>query len=476
MGLSLYDTPRRAVAEFVSLVPGAVRMYTCGPTVYSPVHVGNLRAYVVADLLRRVLEDLGLAVRHVVNITDVGHLTLDDIDEGEDKLEVASRRERLDAWQIAEKYTRVFLDASRDLGLLSPLVHPRATDHINDMIELIVELLDRGFAYATPDGNVYYDVSRFPSYGTLSGNRVDDLVAGARVELARDKRHPADFALWKRDPHHQMQWDSPWGRGFPGWHIECSAMARTHLGDQLDIHTGGEDNAFPHHECEIAQSEPVTGRPLAKWWVHVRHLFVDGRKMSKSAGTLHTLDDVRDRGFTARELRYLLLATHYRTNLNFTWDGLAAARDALASLDATLARIRVVPTHSDRPELLGAADKAMRHLVDGLHDDLNVSVALAGLHRLRGVLARNPDLSPGEHHTVAVYLERIDGLLGLQLHAALQATNVGADLVELQQLIQQREDARKAGNYDMADAIREKARDRGFTIEDTPTGPRWHRA
>ncbi len=272
MAFSLYDARRRAAVDFAPLRPGEVRMYTCGPTVYSPVHVGNLRAYVVADLLRRVLEGSGLSVRHVINITDVGHLTLDDLDEGEDKLEVASRRERLDAWQIADKYTRVFLEASRDLGLRPPQRHPRATEHIGEMIALISELIDRGLAYATEAGNVYYDVSRFPRYGSLSGNRLDDLVAGSRVEVATDKRRPADFALWKRDPHHQMQWDSPWGRGFPGWHIECSAMVRAHLGDQLDIHTGGEDNVFPHHESEIAQSEPVTGRPLANWWVHVRHL------------------------------------------------------------------------------------------------------------------------------------------------------------------------------------------------------------
>jgi cysteinyl-tRNA synthetase len=344
------------------------------------------------------------------------------------------------------------------------------------MIELIAELIDRGFAYVTEDGNVYYDVSRFPSYGALSGNRLDDLVAGARVELATDKRRPADFALWKRDPDHQMQWDSPWGRGFPGWHIECSAMARTHLGDQLDIHTGGEDNAFPHHESEIAQSEPVTGRPLANWWVHVRHLFVDGRKMSKSAGTLYTLDDVRDRGFTARELRFVLLASHYRTNLNFTWDGLAAARETLASLDATLARVRTVRTQPDRPRLLEAADQAVRDLVDGLHDDLNVSVALAGLHRLRSVLAQTPDLSPGEQHAVSTHLGRIDDLLGLQLHAALPATNTDSELAGLERLVQQREDARRVCDYDTADSIREKIRERGFTIEDTPTGPRWHRA
>ena len=215
---------------------------------------------------------------------------------------------------------------------------------------------------------------------------------------------------------------------------------------------------------------------MANWWVHVRRRFVDGRKRSTSAGTLHTLDDVRDRGFTARELRYLLLASHYRTNLNFTWDGLAAAQDALASLDAALARIRTVPTQPDRPELLGAADQAMRQLVDGLHDDLNVSAALAGLHRLRGVLARSPDLSPGEQHAVSTHVERIDDLLGLQLRAALQPTDLRGDLGELEQLIRQRQVAREAGDWATADAVREQARERGFVIEDTPTGPRWHRA
>jgi cysteinyl-tRNA synthetase len=274
-----------------------------------------------------------------MNITDVGHL-VDDADEGEDKLEKRAREERLDPWEISRDNTRLFLQDLETLGVQPAMVYPRATDHIPEMVELIEGLLERGNAYQV-GGNVYFDVSTFDRYGRLSGNRVEDLEAGARIEVNAEKRHPADFALWKSDPRHLMKWDTRFGTdGFPGWHIECSAMARKHLGDRIDIHTGGEDNVFPHHECEIAQTEAFTGAPFASFWLHTKFLQVDGGKMSKSLGNTYTLDDVQAHGFSDRALRYTLLRGHYRQPLNFTWDILRESTSALANLDELVQRLQ----------------------------------------------------------------------------------------------------------------------------------------
>ena len=291
MALVLHDTLTRRKQPFVPVSPGRVRMYNCGPTVYGRTHIGNFRAFLFADVLRRWLEASGYAVAQVMNITDVGHARDDDPDSTDDKLEAAARTERLDPWKIAEKYTALFFQDLDALGILRAHHYPRATRYIPEMIAIIERLIETGHAYQV-GGNVYYAVATFPEYGKLSGNTGDELLAGARVEVNEQKRDPRDFALWKTDPRHLMQWDSPWGRGFPGWHIECSAMSRALLGEgTLDLHTGGEDNIFPHHDCEIAQSEGAFGVPFVKYWGHTRFLQVDGGKMSKSLGNLYTLDD-----------------------------------------------------------------------------------------------------------------------------------------------------------------------------------------
>ena len=350
LSLKLHNTLSHAVEPFEPLEVGHVRMYHCGPTVYDYAHIGNLKAFMLADLLRRVMERAGYRVTQVMNITDVGHLTEDDVADarGEDRLEQAARRLSRTPWDIARHYTRAFLCDLEALGVRAAHAYPRASEFIPEMITLVERLIERGLAYAV-GGNVYFDVRRFKGYGKLSGNTLDALEAGARVEVRGDKRSAHDFALWKHDPKHLMQWPSPWGRGFPGWHVECSAMAMRFLGESFDIHTGGEDNIFPHHDCEIAQSEGATGKPFARFWLHTRFMTVDGEKMSKRLRNAYTLADVRARGYSARELRYALGKTHYRNAFNFTWDALDEARTALKRIGAFVYRVeRAAPGESER--------------------------------------------------------------------------------------------------------------------------------
>jgi len=281
--LKLYNSLTKQKEIFQSLAEEKkkkklVTMYTCGPTVYDYVHIGNLRSFLVADLLRRFLEFKGYKVKQVMNITDVGHMT-SDAESGEDKMEAAARREKKDPWQIAEFFTKAFFADAQKINLKKAWKYPRATDHVKEMIKIIEKLVKNGYAYEV-NGSVYFDLSKFSDWGKLSGNKLEDLIAGARVEVISEKKNPYDFALWIKNPAHIMQWDSPWGKGYPGWHIECSAMAMKYLGEMIDIHTGGEDNKFPHHESEIAQSEGATGKQFVRYWLHVKHLMVDGEKMS----------------------------------------------------------------------------------------------------------------------------------------------------------------------------------------------------
>ena len=366
------------------LVPGRVSMYHCGPTVYSSPHIGNFRSFLLGDLLRRFLEDQGFAVTQVMNVTDVGHLTADDEDHGEDRMELAARREKLDPWAIAKKYEDEFRDALAKVGFKFPHHLPRATDHIAEMGAIIDDLLARGIAYQV-NGNVYFEIAKFPEYGKLSKKPLDELEEGARVAVNPEKKDPRDFALWKVDPKHLMQWDAPFRggvRGFPGWHIECSAMAMKYLGPSFDIHTGGEDNLFPHHECEVAQSEAHTGKPFVRTWLHVKHLLVEGQKMSKSLGNFTTVKDVLDRGFTGAELRYALLRAQYRQTLNFTWAGLEDGRKAIQRVRHAVERLQRVASGE---EPAGSADlvlemqRADTAFTASLNDDLNVSEALAAV-------------------------------------------------------------------------------------------------
>jgi cysteinyl-tRNA synthetase len=467
--LRLHDSLTKETREFRPLQPGVVRMYNCGPTVYSYAHIGNFRAYLFVDLLRRWLE-LGhqMDVRQVMNITDVGHM-LADADVGEDKMEVAAREAGTTPEEIAAFYTKAFLEDMRKFGVREPLARPRASAYVPQMVALIQELLANGHAYRVGD-DVYYDVSSFPAYGKLSGNKIEALDPGSRIEVRKEKKHPADFALWISNPHHLMQWDGPLGgghRGYPGWHIECSAMARELLGDQLDIHTGGEDNKFPHHECEIAQTEGVTGKPFSQFWLHAAHLLVDGEKMSKSKGNFYRLDDLLAKGYSAEEVRWYLLSTHYRQQMNFTLAGLDAAKAGLARLADFAGRLR------DATAAAGAATgetaAAMLAMEESLDDDLNVSAALAAVFEwvtaLNARMASGPLPSAEKEAALALALA-LEAVFGVALS---QEQTVPAEVTAL---VEQRAAARAAKDFAASDRLRDEIAALGWEVKDTAQGQR----
>ena len=327
--LKIYNTLTRNKEDFKPIREGKVSMYSCGPTVYNYAHIGNLRTYIFMDIFRRVLRYDGYKIKGVMNITDVGHL-MSDADDGEDKMAKASREQKKTPLEIAQFYTSVFFEDLSKLNIGRPEVIAKATEHIQDMISYVSQLVDKGYAYEIDDG-IYFDISKFEGYGKLSRLNLEEQQAGARVEVNSQKRHPADFALWKKaEPGHIMQWDSPWGRGYPGWHIECSAMSRKYLGMPFDVHTGGVDHIPVHHENEIAQNEALTGKQSVNYWVHGEFMLVDNGKMSKSLGNTYRISDLEDRGYRALDFRYFCLNTHYRKKLNFTFEGLDAAKSAYA--------------------------------------------------------------------------------------------------------------------------------------------------
>ncbi len=470
MTFRVYNTLTKNKEDFIPREAGRVRMYNCGPTVYNRQHIGNFRSFLFADVLRRWLEYLGLEVQQVMNITDVGHLTDDADMEGEDKIEAQARREKVDPQAIADGYAQNFFEDICQLGVRPPLDYPRASRHIPEMLEIIEGLIEKGHAYEV-EGNVYFDVQTFPQYGRLSGNKVEDLEAGKRVEVREDKRHPADFALWKSDPKHLMKWESRFGPdGFPGWHIECSAMARKLLGDELDIHTGGEDNVFPHHECEIAQSECFAGVPFARYWMHAKFLQVDGGKMSKSLGNVYTIDDIKEKGFQPRALRYSLIRGHYRQPLNFTWDILEESRSALEKLDDLVHRLRLATEGKGVAEDVGGGvgefDAARKSFEDGLNDDLNMPQALASLFELRSVVLEGK-LGVDTAKRVLEWVERANGVLGVMKmeEDALDA--------RVQELIVARAKARETKDWGASDRIRDELNELGVVLQDTDEGTIW---
>src|SRR6202158_5280380 len=369
----LYNTFTRSKEELKPLQERAVRIYSCGPTVYRYVHVGNLRTFMLPDLLRRSLEYLGYETEQVMNITDVGHLTDDTFDRGEDKMLVSARLENKSPEEIAAYYTATFMDDAAKLNLRRAAHYPRASDYVPQMIDLIQTLIERGHAYEV-GGTVYYDIASFPDYGKLSRNTTDKLLTGVRGEVDPRKRHPGDFTLWKGAGHHRMQvWPSPWGPGFPGWHIECSAMSLSLLGDRFDIHTGGSDNVFPHHEAEIAQSEGATGHRVVSCWMHGGLLMLAGARMAKSAGNFFRISELEERGIDPLAFRYLALQAKYRTKLNFSTDGLAGADRALRQL-----RERIADWSKDGADQIGAAPATFEaRFRAALADDLDLPTGMA---------------------------------------------------------------------------------------------------
>jgi cysteinyl-tRNA synthetase len=590
------NTYSKTVEEFAPLDPGAVRMYSCGPTVYSYAHIGNFRSFLLGDLARRVLERNGHRVRHVMNITDVGHMTQDHLADahGEDKLAKAARELGWDPFQVAEHFLRAFVADAKALRFKNygpaesdePDLHPRATAYIPEMLALIQQLVERDHAYVDSTGQVYYSIASFPEYGRLSGKVLDELEAGARVEVREEKRDPRDFALWKVDPKHLMQWDphapagwapADWQRlqqllpagvdarirkGFPGWHIECSAMVRACLGETIDIHTGGEDNIFPHHECEIAQScgatdcqvpgppsAPEPRRSFARFWLHGRHLLVEGRKMSKRDGTFFTVRDLLDpqaagrpdlverlaaAGFpgsrvTAPVLRLALMWGHYRQQMNFSFDLLTQARNAVARLQSLYDRAFEVAagsvTTAPSVPVAEAIAAGLATFDDALNDDLDIERAMAGaLDLVSRINQVEGTLGAADGRAIQAALESVDQVLDVLVRrrmrvvererlarwadpafitewagrwlttparAALQSPllagtlppaealtaiegDLDDDLIEL--FVAARQAAKKARDFATADALRSHLAGRGFILEDLPLGIRWKSA
>jgi cysteinyl-tRNA synthetase len=454
----LYNTLTRQKEDLLPLQQGIVRIYSCGPTVYRYVHVGNLRTFMLPDLLRRSLEYLGYRTEQVMNITDVGHLTDDTFDRGEDKMLVSARLESKSPEEIADFYTNAFMEDAALLNIRAAGNFPRATHYIAQMIDLISTLLARGHAYEI-GGTVYYDIASFPAYGRLSRNSTDKLLAGARGEVDPRKRHPGDFTLWKAAGEHRLQvWPSPWGPGFPGWHIECSAMSMSLLGDRFDVHTGGADNVFPHHEAELAQSEGVTGHRVVNHWMHGGLLLLAGSRMAKSAGNFFRVTELVDQGFDPLAFRYLALQAKYRTKLNFSVEGLAGANRALAQLREKVARWSAGGAPSTNHDQAEAFEARFR---TAIADDLDLPAVMA----LVAEVTRSG--LPAEDK--AGLLLRWDQVLGLDLGRAAPGLELPAGA---QALLEAREKARAAKDFKTSDQLRDQLAGLGIAVIDTAEGQR----
>ncbi len=471
--LKLFNTLTKKKEEFTPQELGRVKIYNCGPTVYDYPHIGNLRRYIASDILRRYLEFSGYEVRDVTNITDVGHLTEDELDRGEDKIIAKAKKEKKSPYDLARKYTKAFLEDIKALHIRKAHFYPKATKHIQEMQEIIKVLLKKGYAYETKDG-VYFSVEKFKDYGKLSGNTPAKIKKGARIEPSPYKKHPADFALWiKAHPQHLMQWESPWGKGYPGWHIECSAMSMKYLGETLDIHTGGEDNIFPHHENEIAQSEAVTGKPFVRFWMHSRHLLVEGRKMAKRDGTFYRLKDLADKGFSPLAFRLLVLQSHYRSKLNFTWKSMQQAQNSYQALLEWIRRLNNIQTKGEKnKKIKSQIDKTKEKFIQALNDDLNTPSALASVFKLMSVTNSRIDqgkLNQKDAENILKFLKKIDKVLAIFVNIFLPKITIPHDV---QNLIAEREKARRERNFKKADFFRNEINKLGFDIEDTKEGPK----
>jgi len=465
--MQLYNSLTRTLEKFTPQVAGEVSLYTCGPTVYDYPHIGNYSAYVRWDTLDRMLRENGLAVDWVMNITDVGHLT-GDVDEGEDKLEKGARREGKTAWEVAQFYMDDFMLGLDALNISTPTHVVRATDHISEQIELIKRLEEKGFTYVIDDG-VYFDTYRFRNYGALAQLDLENLQHGARVEVNPQKRSATDFALWKFSPRtaqRDMEWDSPWGKGFPGWHIECSAMAMKYLGDTLDIHTGGIDHLPVHHINEIAQSEAATGKQFVKYWLHANHIMVEGTKISKSLNNSILLRNLAEAGYDALDLRMLLLQSHYRTQANFTMGGLAAARQRRQTLQA-FADLRFQTVDDGEINDL-AFHETKRVILEELNRDMNTPEALAALSDLASK-AETDLVAHASKTALENFVAFIDRVLGLKLGESTDITS------EQKQRITDRQTARSQKNFTAADKVRSELSAQKIELRDTPVGTIWYR-
>ncbi len=479
MPLMIYNTLSRKKEEFKPLVENRVHIYVCGPTVYGHPHIGHAKSYISFDAVVRYFRYLSYRVKYVQNITDVGHLT-DDADQGEDKIEKQARKEKLDPMEIAEYYAWSYFDDMDALNVLRANIFPRATGHIPEQIETVEKLLEKGFAYEV-NGNVYFDVSRFGEYGKLSRRNVEEMEAGARVEVNPEKKHPADFALWKRaESEHLMQWNSPWGRGYPGWHIECSTMSMKYLGETFDIHGGGIENMFPHHECEIAQAEAVTGKPFVRYWMHNNMVTVDGTKMGKSLGNFINLKDAMKK-HDPLTLRYFILSSHYRSALDVSDEALGAAKKGMEKLLATVRNLyKALEKADETTDFTPPFDPAefRRQFEEMMNDDFNTPRAIAVLFDLSKAL--NSYLNSGSvlHkpflQSVAELYRQLGGeVLGIipeDLSTGESADMQGSVEKIVQVAVDVRNKLRREKQFGLSDEIRDKLAGAGVKLIDTPEG------
>jgi cysteinyl-tRNA synthetase len=469
MSMELYNTLGRRMESFQPIHEGAVGIYCCGPTVYNYAHIGNLRAYVFDDILVRTFRYLGYKVTHVMNLTDVGHLT-GDSDSGEDKMVKTAQERNKSVLEVAQFYTDAFFADTGRMNIERPTVVCKATEHVGDMIALIRRIEANGFTYSA-GGNLYFDVSKFPKYGELALLNMDDMKAGARIVVDENKKNPADFALWftkSKFENQALVWDSPWGKGYPGWHIECSAMSMKYLGEHFDIHTGGIDHIPIHHTNEIAQSEAATGQKWVNVWLHNEFLLMGREKMSKSAGGFLTMQSLIDAGYDPLDYRFFLLGAHYRTQLAFSWEALGAARSAFNNLRDRILALRKEADPSPVGSMGKGAADWLQKFAEAARRDLNTPQCLAALWGL----LKDTGISASDQLAAAFDMDRV---LGLGL--ALLDAEKSADLEpELAALIEERISAKKAKNFSRADEIRGILKDRGILLEDGPNGTKWKRA
>ena len=489
MGLDIHNSLTRRKEEFKPLQKGKVGIYVCGPTVYGHAHLGHAKSYVSFDILVRYLRYLGYSVTYVQNVTDVGHLT-DDADEGEDKVAEAAKREKKHPMALAEYYTRSYFEDMDELNCVRPDISPRASGHITEQIDLVKMLLEKGYAYEVR-GSVYFDVSKFKDYGKLSGRNTEEMLAGARVEVSPDKKNAADFALWKKaEPNHIMQWPSPWGMGFPGWHLECSVMSMKYLGETIDIHGGGLENQFPHHECEIAQSEAANSVQFVRYWLHNNMVTVDGQKMGKSLDNFITLKQAFSgaherltRYYDPLAIRQLILNSHYRSPLDFSDAALFAAQSGYKKIAETVRAVRKRISAAQEGELDGEVDKQLKQTREkfeaAMDDDLNTSVALSvvfELVRLANKLLEEGNATAGTLNAVDDLFNQLGGdVLGIVQDEHPQVGVIDDTRLDeiVQILIQQRSEARQQKNYAKADELRERLEKIGIVLEDKPDGTQW---
>lgn len=452
--IRLYNTLTRKKEEFIPIQKGIVKIYSCGPTVYNYAHIGNMRAYILMDTLRKVLEYNGYKVEQVMNITDVGHMT-SDADSGEDKMEKSARIMNMSVYEIAEKFTKLFMNDIKSLNVKLPEHVVKATEHIKEMEEYVKELVDRGYAYETSKG-VYFDTSKLENYGRyLSPNNIDGLLAGARIEVDSEKKNPLDFALWIKAPkEHIMQWDSSFGKCYPGWHIECSAMSRKYLGEEFDIHTGGVDHIQIHHENEIAQSVGATGKILARYWLHTEFLLVDGGKMSKSLGNVYTLAQLQEKNIEPLAFRYFTYSSNFTNKLNFTWEAIKSSQVSLNKLREQVNKNKGVNTKLSEEKI----KKYEERFLDAINDNLNMPIAISVLWDL---------LKEEKSNDVYELAMKFDTVLSLELNKKMEEKEIP---IAVQELLRKREEARKEKNFALSDELRKKILNLGYLVKDTKEG------